>query len=52
MASVNDGLKALALPQELYKALPYILTLIALVIFSKNTVGPKALGETYDAGKR
>jgi simple sugar transport system permease protein len=52
MASVNDGLKALALPQELYKALPYILTLVALVIFSKNTVGPKALGETYDAGKR
>ncbi len=52
MASVNDGLKALGLPHELYKALPYVLTLVALVIFSKNTVGPKALGETYDAGKR
>lgn len=52
MASVNDGLKALALPQELYKALPYVLTLIALLLFSKNTVGPKAAGETYDAGKR
>ena len=52
MASVNDGLKALALPQELYKALPYVLTLVALLLFSKNSVGPKSLGEPYDAGKR
>lgn len=52
MASVNEGLKALALPQELYKALPYVLTLVALLVFSKNAVGPKAAGETYDAGKR
>ncbi|MBN2797440.1 MAG: ABC transporter permease [Clostridia bacterium] len=52
MARVNDGLKSLGLPQELYKALPYFLTLVALVIFSKNTVGPKALGETFDSGKR
>lgn len=52
MASVNEGLKALAIPQEFYKALPYVLTLVALLIFSKNAVAPKALGETYDAGKR
>lgn len=52
MARVNDSLKSLGLPQELYKALPYVLTLVALVIFSKNTVGPKALGETFDSGKR
>lgn len=52
MASVNDSLKALALPQELYKALPYVLTLVALLLFSKNSVGPKAAGESYDAGKR
>ncbi len=52
MASVNEVLKALALPQELYKALPYVLTLIALMAFSKNAVAPKALGEMYDAGKR
>ncbi|MCH4889142.1 ABC transporter permease [Acidaminobacter sp. JC074] len=52
MASVNDSLKALALPQELYKALPYVLTLVALLLFSKNAVGPKAAGESYDAGKR
>lgn len=52
MASVNDSLKTLALPQELYRALPYVLTLIALLIFSKNSLSPKALGESYDAGKR
>jgi simple sugar transport system permease protein len=52
MARVNDSLKALAIPQEVYKALPYVLTLVALLIFSKNTVGPKALGETFDSGKR
>ncbi len=52
MASVNEVLKSLALPQELYKALPYVLTLIALMAFSKNAVAPKALGEMYDAGKR
>ncbi len=52
MSRVNETLKALALPQELYKALPYVLTLVALLLFSKNTVGPKAAGESYDAGKR
>lgn len=52
MASVNEGLKSLALPQELYKALPYVLTLIALLAFSKNSAGPKAAGEPYDPGKR
>lgn len=52
MARVNDSLKALALPQELYKALPYLLTLVALLIFSKNSAGPKAAGEPYDPGKR
>ena len=52
MARVNDGLKSLGIPQEVYKALPYALTLVALLIFSKNTVAPKALGETFDSGKR
>jgi simple sugar transport system permease protein len=52
MASVNASLKALALPQELYKALPYVLTLIALLIFSQNSAAPKAVGEPYDPGKR
>ncbi len=52
VAAVNSTLKALSIPQEFYNALPYIATIIALVIFSKNIVGPKAAGEPYDKGKR
>lgn len=40
------------LPNEFFLALPYILTVIALVIFSGKSVGPKAAGEPYDKGKR
>ncbi len=40
------------LPNEFYWALPYVLTVIALVIFSGQSVGPKAAGEAYDKGKR
>ncbi len=41
-----------SLPKEVYWALPYILTVIALVVFSGKAVGPKAVGEPYDQGKR
>jgi len=40
------------LPNEFYLALPYVLTVIALIIFSGKSVGPKASGEAYDKGKR
>lgn len=40
------------LPGEFFRAIPYVLTIIALVIFSSQTVGPKAAGEPYDVGKR
>jgi len=39
-------------PQEFFKALPYVLTIIALVVFSGKAVGPKAAGEPYDKGSR
>lgn len=39
-------------PQEFFKALPYVFTVIALVIFSGKAVGPKAAGEPYDKGQR
>lgn len=39
-------------PDEYFKALPYILTIVALVIFSGKAVGPKAAGEPYDKGQR
>jgi len=41
-----------SLPSEFYYALPYVLTVIALVVFSGKSVGPKAAGEPYDKGKR
>ena len=45
----------LALPgsfSDLVMILPYILTLLLLVLFSKNSRAPKALGDIYDKGKR
>ncbi len=52
VAMVNPTLQSLSLPTEFYNALPYFMTIIALVLFSKNTVGPKAAGQIYDKGKR
>ncbi len=40
------------LPTEFFQAIPYVLTILALIIFSKKSVGPKAAGEIYDSGKR
>lgn len=37
---------------DLVMILPYILTLLLLVFFSKNNRSPRALGEIYDKGKR
>jgi general nucleoside transport system permease protein len=41
-----------AVPLDFFYMLPYVLTVIALVVFSGKSVGPKAAGELYDAGKR
>jgi len=41
-----------SLPQEMFYILPYVLTIVALVVFAGKTVGPKAAGEIYDQGKR
>ncbi|ERJ13699.1 ABC transporter permease [Haloplasma contractile] len=51
-ASVSEALGKINLPQEFYNALPFVMTLIALLVFSKNAAAPKALGEPYDPGKR
>ena len=37
---------------EVYKMLPYLITLIALIFFSKNSQAPKAVGVPYDKGSR
>lgn len=39
-------------PAEFFYSIPYVLTIIALVIFSKKSVGPKAAGQIYDPGQR
>lgn len=52
MALINDSIQKLSLPTELYSAFPYIMTIIALIVFSKNAVGPKAAGEPYDKAKK
>jgi len=52
LAVINETLKSFEIPMEFYNALPYVMTLIALMIFSRNIVGPKAAGEPYDKGKR
>ena len=52
LAIINDTLKSFEIPMEFYNALPYVMTLVALMVFSRNIVGPKAAGEPYDKGKR
>jgi general nucleoside transport system permease protein len=42
----------LNLPTQIYGMLPYLVTLIVLIFFSKNSKVPKALGQIYDQGKR
>jgi simple sugar transport system permease protein len=39
-------------PDEFFFALPYVLTIVALMVFSNKSVGPKAAGEPYDVSKR
>jgi simple sugar transport system permease protein len=40
-----------ALPSELFSALPYLITLITLVVFSGKDYAPRASGQAYDKGK-
>lgn len=42
----------LGLPQVYFEVLPYVATLIVLVLTSKTSASPKALGEIFDKGKR
>lgn len=47
-----DFLTALHLPSTVYNMLPYIISLVVLAIFSKNSRAPKAEGIPYDKGQR
>jgi len=39
-------------PDYILKILPYVFTIIALVLFSRHAVAPKAVGVPYDKGQR
>ena len=39
-------------PSEFFALFPYLVTIIAIIFFSRKQVGPKASGEIYDSGKR
>ncbi len=53
IANVSQAIPSLAqIPGVVLKTFPYIVTLIALVLFSKSSQAPKAAGEPFDAGKR
>ena len=47
-----EFLKNLNLPSTVYNMLPYIISLVVLAIFSKNSAAPKAEGIPYDKGMR
>ncbi len=47
-----DLLASLNLPSTVYNMLPYIISLVVLIFFSKNSAAPKAEGVPYDQGSR
>lgn len=55
IASAYSGipfLASLGIPNDIYKMIPYIATLIVLAFTSKNSMAPKASGIPYDKGSR
>ncbi|GGF94784.1 ABC transporter permease [Paenibacillus abyssi] len=53
LANVSQVIPSLAvIPPFILKVFPYVITLIALVLFSKSSQAPKAAGEAFDSGKR
>lgn len=54
MLAINaNSFKFLAgFPNDFFYMIPYVLTVIALVVTAGKSSGPKAVGEIYDEGKR
>lgn len=53
IANVSQVIPELkVIPPIMLKTFPYVVTLIALVVFSKSSRSPKAVGEPFDSGKR
>ncbi|MBE6022121.1 MAG: ABC transporter permease [Cellulosilyticum sp.] len=53
IANVSQVIPSLAtIPPVILKVFPYVITLLALIVFSKSTQAPKAAGEPFDQAKR
>ncbi len=53
IANVSQVIPTLSvIPGVILKIFPYVVTLIALVIFSKSSQAPRAAGEPFEHGKR
>ena len=55
IASAYSGIPFLAelgIPNDIYKMIPYVATLIVLAFTSKNSMAPRAEGIPYDKGSR
>lgn len=53
IANVSQVIKEFAaIPPLLLKIFPYVLTLIALIFFSRRSAAPKAAGEPFEHGSR
>ena len=53
IANVSQVIPSLAtIPPVVLKVFPYVVTLLALIVFSKSSQAPKASGEPFDHGKR
>lgn len=53
IANVSQVIPEFAvIPPIILKIFPYVVTLLALVVFSKSSQAPKAAGEPFDSGKR
>ena len=53
LANASQAEPALqAIPEVILKVFPYVLTLLALIFFSKSSQAPRASGEPFEHGKR
>jgi simple sugar transport system permease protein len=53
LANVSQVVPALSkIPGVILKSFPYVVTLLALIFFSKSSQAPRAAGQPFDHGKR
>ena len=53
VSNVSQAIPALSvIPGVILKTFPYVVTLLALILFSKSSQAPRAAGEPFEHGKR